>query len=91
MVLASKIVLYHHNVFLLFPRMLVLCHKSRVGLSLGVGLILLMQSDRLFEVMVIRVPFPVDKAQLLLMGIVLYRYFQALRPAPPGITISAGA
>jgi len=86
MTIFSPLVWYHHNVFLLLPLIFLIHHCARPCFITGIGLIFLIQVERMFEYSIIRVHevgtallgLPVFLAQLTLISIVAVIYFRRL-------------
>jgi len=49
MVVFSPLVWYHHSIFLLLPLVLLLFHRSGAYWAAGMGLLLIIQAERLIE------------------------------------------
>ena len=76
MVFASPLVWYHHSTLLLLPLATLILHPSPRMFASGVVLLLLIQSERLFEHFVTRTAFPTLAAHILLIGILATAYFK---------------
>ncbi len=79
MVIFSPLVWYHHFIFLVLPLVYLLIKGSRPVLLTALVLLVVIQSERVFENLVTRYPLPVNMAQIVLLGLVIWLYFSSWR------------
>lgn len=80
MVLFSPLVWYHHSIYLIFPMALLSLFSSGKYINIGIGLLFLMQIERLFENYVFNFPLPVAIAEYTLLGLGIWIYIKEFGP-----------
>ncbi|MHB0856131.1 MAG: glycosyltransferase family 87 protein [Anaerolineae bacterium] len=80
MVFFSPLVWYHHSVYLLVPLLALVARHHGHGLALALGAMALIQTERLFEQVVVRLPLPVLAAHILLLAWTALPFIARLRP-----------
>jgi alpha-1,2-mannosyltransferase len=73
-VVFSPLVWYHHSTFLLLPLMALLVSPRKAVFVLGLGLVFVLQGERLFEQFVTLTAYPVVISQLCLLAVVVIIY-----------------
>jgi len=89
MVVFSPLVWYHHSVFLLLPIATLLLDRNILHRGLGVVVLLLIQSERVFEHYLVPFPWPILLAHILLVIMSIYMAYKTTRwsnlaPTPIG-------
>ncbi len=79
MTLSSPLVWYHHSLFLVLPLMLFLWHPGRRYAILGVAVLFVIQSERLFEYKVANFAWPISLAEFILLGVGIWLYWNDWR------------
>ena len=83
MVIESPLVWYHHWVLILLPLALLLVQDLRGSGRFALRLLVLMQLERVFEVVAIYLALPVLLAAFILIGKLLLLYWRDWRPSLP--------
>jgi Glycosyltransferase family 87 len=76
LVIFSPLVWYHHTTLLLLPLTLLLASPVKTAAATGLGLMFLIQAERLFEQEVSLTAYPMVLAHILLLGMVSVMYVQ---------------
>lgn len=75
MTLFSPLVWYHHSIFLILPLTLLLLHSNRRYALLGIGLLFVIQFERLFEYKIANFAVPIALVEFVLLGFGLWIHF----------------
>lgn len=79
MVVFSPLVWYHHSVFLLLPIATLLLDRNILHRGLGVVVLLLIQSEKVFEHYLVPFPWPILLAHIILVITSLYMTYKTTR------------
>jgi len=79
MTLFSPLVWYHHSVFLILPLLILLLYSNHRYVVIGIGIIFVIQFERLFEYKITNFAWPISLAGFLLLGLGIWIYYSDWR------------
>ena len=74
MTIFSPLVWYHHSIFLIIPLLLLLLSPIRLYVVFGIGILFIIQFERLFEYLIVPFAMPILLSHFILLGLGIWIY-----------------